>query len=198
MTPANAGLPVGVLWAAGPRKVPGGPAPPDGDTRTHPAGAAGGLVAGLWAADGPPNRPGSPELKFTPRTAPWLATAVQRAEARTGRGREGAPPAPSAPALTRSRCLSDAEVTLLPRAPATCRTPFFVFPPASPARLLSLPLPLPNKPILVSPRRCGCSRGWEESWAGERWPPVHYTLRAGWDPSGHSPGLRLGQGLEMS
>lgn len=165
-------------------------------TRTHPAGAAGGLVAGLWTADGPP--PGAQSSNLRPGQPPWLATAVQRAEARTGRGREGAPPAPSALALTTSRCFSGAEVTLLPRAPATCRTPFFVFPPASPPRLLSLPLPLPNKPVLVSPRRCGHSRGWEESWAGERRPPVRYTLRAGWDPRGHSPGLKLVQVLEMS
>lgn len=153
-------------------------------------------MAGLWTADGPP--PGAQSSNLRPGQPPWLATAVQRAEARTGRGREGAPPAPSALALTTSRCFSGAEVTLLPRAPATCRTPFFVFPPASPPRLLSLPLPLPNKPVLVSPRRCGHSRGWEESWAGERRPPVRYTLRAGWDPRGHSPGLKLVQVLEMS
>lgn len=67
---------------------------PQGQRRvgTHPAGAAGGRAAGLWAADGPSE---SPELQFMPRTAPGRPMRPQvphrghqRAADRTGRGRE--------------------------------------------------------------------------------------------------------------
>ena len=155
---ANSRLRLGVLLAAAPWEEPGGPASPDGDrgarTRsTHPAGAAGGRVAGVRAADG---RGGSPELQFTRRTAPgWpvrpgpctAAAEPRRDLPRRGERGEGAPRPRPALALRLSRCFSGAEVTLLPRAPATCRTPFFVFPSRLPA-LLSSPSrsPFPTNP----------------------------------------------------
>lgn len=90
--------------------------------------------AGGWsvAANDPCGSPEPRALIYT-QDSPQPATARARAEAQTGRGREGAPLVLSALTLMPSRCFSGAEVTLLPRAPATCRTPFFVFPSRLPA-----------------------------------------------------------------
>lgn len=138
---------------------------------------------------------GAQSSNLRPGQPPGRPRPLQRAEARTGRGREGAPPVRSALALRADASLALRSLSSLGRLPLAAPLSLS-FPPASPP---SAPLPAapPSQQtrLSVSQEVLSQSRlGGELAWGA----PACYTLRAGWDPRGHIPGLTLVQVLERS